>query len=520
MPSYKFNLPDGRSGRFEATDPEDAKVQFNSVVYPDMMRRSTDEPAAAPAPAAPPPKPKPQVTEEQRAAQLAADKELYSPSKGMPWYEKFGVGLHGGVRSAVTGAADLVGLASPEMTDERQEWDQRKGDLGNWGTAGELVGEAGITAPVGGPIGKAGQILTKAVPALGKLAARGGRVLNLGTATRGAAEGAAAGAIVGDSKDKTVGDRADNLVGGGAGGAATPLIAKLVTLPITLTVQAGKGLVHMLAPTASAIQRRAYEAIRETIGEEGITNALRAMNDAGPSMVPHTTAAMSGSSGLGALERGARARGNADFGSHDESVARSAWDMLNDIPAGHRSEAGEVLRSRFMRNGVVQTPKQFGVGEFAVPEVRSHPLRRTLGQLSPHLSDMENDTFRKLADDLTAYDTSKYGVGATSPDLGGADKVVSAGLAAWSAAKGSPTIWKVRSAFNSMTGGAKDKTIKEVDEALLDPDKFMNMVDQVRLKLDNDLALTKAEQYMKDAVLAAGRAEALHKPDQRKNQRY
>jgi hypothetical protein len=519
MPTFPFTLPDGRKGTFEATDPDDAKVQFNTRVYPDMMRRASDQPPAppeTPVPTRPAPV-DPAKLEAQRAAQLAADKELYDPAKGMSWLEKGAVGLHGGVRSAVTGAADLVGLAPDSWKEDRKEWNQRKGALGNWGTAGEIVGEAGITAPVGGPIGKAGKMLVKAVPSLGKLASKGGRILNLGTFGRGASEGAAAAAIVGDADDKT--SRLDNMESGAAGGGLSPVALKLATLPLTMTYSAVKGIHHMLSPTASAIQRRAYNAIKETIGEEGIDDAMRAMNDAGPSMVPHTTAAMSGSSALGALERGARTRGHADFGSHDERVARSAWDMLNDIPKGHQSEAGEVLRSRFMRNGVVQTPKQFGTGEFAVPEIRSHPLRRTLGQLTPHMSDMENDTFRKLADDLTAYDTSKYGVGATNPDTGGADKMVSAGLAAFSAAKGSPTIWKVRSAFNALVGGAKDKTIKEIDEALLDPDKFMNLVDNVRLKIDADLPLNKGEQYLKEAVLASGRASAVHQ-QQEKNQRY
>jgi len=286
-------------------------------------------------------------------------------------------------------------------------------------------------------------------------------------------------------------------------------------LPLTLSYSAAKGVYHMLAPSASAVERRAYEAIKDTIGEDGITNAYRAMNDAGPSMVPHTSAAMSGSQALGALERGARSRGHADFGSHDERVARSAWDMLHDIPKGDRTEAGEVLRSKFKRNDFVQTSKQFGTGADAVPEIRSHPLRKSLGELGPHLSDTERDTFAKLADDLTGYDTSKYGVGATVPDVGGGSAAISASLGALSAAKGSPTIWKIRSVFNTMTSGAKDKTIKEVDEALLDPDKFMNMVDNVRKKVDADLPLTRGEQYLKEAVLASGRASAVHTPNQR-----
>ena len=250
---------------------------------------------------------------------------------------------------------------------------------------------------------------------------------------------------------------------------------------------------------------------------------MRAMNDAGPSMVPHTTAAMSESPALGALERGARTRSlGGDFASHDESVARSAWDMLNDIPAAGRTEAGDTLRSGFMRNGVAQTPRVFGKGADQVPEVTSHRLRKALGQLSPHLSETEKDTFFKLSDDLMQGDNIKFGVGATAPDTSNPHALAaSIGLAAGSAHFSSPKLWKIRSIFNQLTGNSRDKVTRGVDEALLDPDKFMNMVDRIRTKVGTDLPLTEGEQMLKFAIEKAatfgGRAVAApttpYKPD-------
>jgi hypothetical protein len=525
MPFYKFTLPDGRAGRFEAKDPDDAKVQFNSVVFPDMMRRASD-PTAPPAPD-PTPRPLPTTRQLPKATpeQIAADKALYDPAKGMPWWEKALAGAGGGMTSAATGIGDLIGLASPEAKEERKEWDERKGNLGNWGTAGEILGEAAMTAPVGGPVAGAGKLLTKAVPALSKVAGMGGKYLNIGTAARAAAEGGASAGLVGSSSDEGLSDRAEHVAKGLGMGLTAPAVMKLAALPIKMVAGAGGAVKAMLAPSATALERKVYDAFKATIGEEGITNARRAMEHAEPSMVPHTTAAMAESPGLGALERGARGRSlGPDFAAHDESIARATWDMLGDIPLRDRTEAGEVLKQTFKRNGIAQTPKVFGKGADQVPDISSLALRKTLGKLSPHLSDTEKDTFVKLADDLMAKDIVKTGTGHTAPQVGGARQLVSAGLALASAKMNSPMIWKVRSAFNTLSGNAEDTVVKKVDEALLDPDKFMNLVDTVRSKIEAGMPLTKGEELFKQAVeitaAGGGRAAATPERDKQPKQGY
>jgi hypothetical protein len=90
--------------------------------------------------------------------------------------------------------------------------------------------------------------------------------------------------------------------------------------------------------------------------------------------------------------------------------------------------------------------------------------------------------------------------------------LVSSGMALASAKFNSPAIWKVRSAFNVISGNAEDKVTKGVDAALLDPDKFMSMVENIKLKIGTDLPLTDTEQLMKQAMEMAattgGRAAA------------
>lgn len=537
MPVYPFQLSDGRSGQFEAKDDADAAMLFRTKIKPDMMRRANDwkgevqdlpspmqgtpfptrtMPDAGPAPApvvAPPPPPPPASrsrapTQAEIDAMRAADKQRYSPAKGMGPGEKLAVGGFGGLMSSVAGMKDLFGQASPKELDERQEWDKIKGPLGGWGTLGEIGGEALATGPEAAGaegLGKAalGRFLPKALE-LGKV---GGKYLNLGNAAKGAVQGGTSAGLVGESSDKTLADRADDVARGmGFGAAGAPLLMKLVSLPIQIGSWVGSKIAPSLAEGATALEKKAYEAIKNTIGEENIMNAYRAMTNADPSVIPHTTATMAESAPLGALERGARNRSlGGDFASHDEHVARSAWDVLNDIPDRFRTEAGDALRMRFMRNDIPQTKQTFGKGADAVPVITARPLRKALGELSPHLSDVERDAFVKLADDLGQRSVVPQGVGATTPDTTSLlNQGVSAGLNAASIKFNSSKIWKARALFNQMVSANRDKTTKAVDEALLDPDKFMNMVDNVKNKVAANLPLTTTEQMLKFSIEQAG----------------
>jgi hypothetical protein len=219
---------------------------------------------------------------------------------------------------------------------------------------------------------------------------------------------------------------------------------------------------------------------------------------------------MTGSPKLAALERGARNRGNSDWTSHDENVYRSAWNELTGTPIGHQSQAGDVLKETFLRNGVVVTPNVVGkdIG-FEVPQLESHPLRQALGKLQPGLTQVEVDRGKQIANELGKHETAATGPGRATPDTRGTKDLISTGLAVASAAKGSVTLWKVRSAFNAITGREGMKTTKVIDEALIDPDKFMDLVHVIETKISSGRPLSQSEEILHQILLGAGRQAAV-----------
>jgi uncharacterized protein YeaO (DUF488 family) len=101
---------------------------------------------------------------------------------------------------------------------------------------------------------------------------------------------------------------------------------------------------------------------------------------------------------------------------------------------------------------------------------------------------------------------------------------VSATLALLSAVKGSPTIWKIRSAFNTAAAHSADKTVQSIDEVVHDPQKFMSLVERYHENLAGGKELSKAEKLLQktlqEMAMATGRTSAAHTPDQRTNKRY
>ncbi len=250
-------------------------------------------------------------------------------AEGLPWYEKVLIGAGGGMRNVYLGGKELVGLGSDEERQERKDWKRNKDDLGGWGTTGEVVGEIAATLPVGGAVGSAGKALVKAVPALSRFAPGGWTAL----AARGGAEGAASNVLAG-SADNSVGE---NALEGGTTGAVVGAL-----LPKTLKGlgRAGSAAVRELSPTDKAAASRAVRALERTLGADELGKVVDQLESPSPSMLPRTSAAMSQSPRMGALERGARSRGNVDFAPHDESVARDAWrvvqgatDSADQVPA-------------------------------------------------------------------------------------------------------------------------------------------------------------------------------------------
>jgi hypothetical protein len=68
-------------------------------------------------------------------------------------------------------------------------------------------------------------------------------------------------------------------------------------------------------------------------------------------------------------------------------------------------------------------------------------------------------------------------------------------------------LWKARSAFNALTGQAMSKTSKEIDEALLDPDKFVKLAQEIQAKTDRNRPLSAVERAFKQAILSSTHTE-------------
>lgn len=526
-----------------------------------------------------------------RAVEKPAD-----PAEGMPWYEKAWVGFGGGARNLYLGAKDLVGQASPEERQERKDWSKAKEHLGGWGTAGQIAAETGLTLPVGGAVGSGAKVLTKAVPALAKVGSMGGRVFNLGLAGRGAAEGAISAGLVGDAEDETLKDRLDNALVGGAFGAAVPAV-------MAGGAAAARKVTQELSPSTKQATIRAYNALERTLGRDRLDDVIQQVENPTPSQLPRTTAAMSQDPKMGALERGARSRGTADFRPHDTAVANRTWELVKDatsqadqvaaltkgtqdimsegkalmdkfplsqenraklsrgllalrntnevianptlardldtaiaamdnpqatlgvLPqlywamgegAGNSTaiqsarnlikevadartggqfsnlqqgygatmdqlkaaQAAQGIRSKFMGEmGFPDTKQYFGeAGQGATPVIRSSDLRHAVNRAEAggiaDLPAADKSKLGSIADQLTQHEIYEpyMATGATSLNLGAAEGLGSAALNAG-------PLWRLRGALGSTFRGLNERSLRAVDQAMLDPQAFLKMVE-------------------------------------------
>jgi hypothetical protein len=489
---YKYKSPEGEAFTIEARSQDEADELLMSHVARDMQIPAAQRKAETHAPV--------------KVAPMNVD-----PAEGMNVWEKGMVGMGGGARNAYLGAKNFVGLGTDEEREERKFWNKSKEHLGAAGTVGEAVGEGVATLPIGGAVGMGAKVLTKALPWALRVGNVGGRVANLGTLGRAATEGAASAGVVGNAEDddRNARDRGDDAIEGAGmgtvGALATGGLGKVLGKASNLV----GGAYRAITPKSSA-QRHAAEAMYKELENEGVNETARLIRYAPPSMLPQSTAAITGSQRLSALERGGRNRGNEDWTSHDENVLRSAWNELTNTPIGHQSQAGDVLKETFMRNGVVVTPKVVGRDiSFEVPHLESHPLRQALGKLQPGLTQVEMDRGKQIANELAKHEAAATGPGRATPESGGMSSLISNGLAIASAAKGSPTLWKIRSAFNTVAGQSNKETNKAIDAALLDPNKFMDLVQIIQTKIDTGRPLSHGEEVLHQILLGTSRQAAV-----------
>jgi hypothetical protein len=306
----------------------------------------------------------------------------YSASAGMGAGEKFLVGAGGGLKKTYIGIKDLLGMASEEDLEEVREWAKSKEGLGGWGTAGEITGELAATAiPGAGASSLVAKGATKALPVLSRIGSAGGRIANVGTAGRAAVEGAVSGAI-------QVPQEGDSRLGNAVGGAAAATL-----LPLSV---AGAGAGKRAIRNKFTPKGIAGSGLDRTLGRDTVDLAASQIRGASGHF-PQTTAALTGDPTIGALERGARGRGTADFAGHDEDVARAAWERVKAGTASAEDLA--VLRSGPQQ---VQAAGQDLMDQIPLPDSARAELSQELLDIRNTNEVIANPTLHRQIDRIIA----------------------------------------------------------------------------------------------------------------------
>ncbi len=453
------------------------------------------------------------------------------------------------------------------------------------------VGQIGSEALIGGLAAPAAE--AQAVKTLGQMLPQATGLAKASIPALSQVGGnAAAGAVLAPE-----GEKLDAAEGGAIGTVAGSALGKTLAGGANLAKKGKEWIAREFLPNAGA-PGRALSTIERTIGADEVGKIAEQLENPPPSMLPRTTAAMAGSDKLGAVERGARARGGADFIGHDQGVDKAAWDVITgatknaeDVPglseqatkmfnegqsrldklpfsqknreavskellklrnsnevvgdtsgtaskqidnmlravdnpetslgvlaqmyttidgsvpglgqakailkrvADDRSkgefsnllqgygvtkdaltaaQSSAALRGKFMgEGGVPVTPKYSGeAGVNATPNIQSAPLRKaTVGQAEGLAPDQVSQ-MNMLSDQLRGHEIYKS-PGASAVDIGGAEGIATAGLNAG-------PLWRLRGTIKSAFGPINDKTTKAIDDALLDPQKFLALIEQRR----------------------------------------
>lgn len=405
----------------------------------------------------------------------------YSPSAGMGAGEKMLVGAGAGLDRLYRGVRDLV---KPDSVTTHGEMEQRQQERenaamyekyhpGGWATAGEIGANVLATAPVGGVLGAA----SKALPGVARAVSVGGRAPVLNTLGRAATEGATVAGLEAPGEDQS---RLGNMA---EAGVLSPLVPGLAKGADATTRGVYRTFFKNAAPG------RAIGALDRTLGRETVDAAADAVKNPTPSMFPLTTAGTAMDRRMGALEAGSRARGTAPFAAHDENVARQSWEALQDATQAQGASAMKPkdakaailattkVREQFAKNGVPITQRSFGqvADGTAVPEIREAVLRRTLGAQGAKMVPEEAEQVGQIADELARHEIHRVPLAAGSPNFAPDDSMnLATGLLG--ASKG----WRALKAVFPFLRSADQETMKQVDQAMLDPQTFLKMYEYKR----------------------------------------
>lgn len=435
----------------------------------------------------------PAPTNKGGLSQNARDFRLKGAAGDPGIIEQFAGGAKHGLDRMAYGLKSMFTDLSPE---EKQLLEQGKSfveDTGAASSVGQLGSEMLATAPIAsGVVGVAGKALTKAVPALAKVASYGGRVLNPGLVANAAGQGAISGGLAVPEEGQT---RAGNMATGAVIGAALPIAMAGVQKPLSTVWNA-------VMPTASATQRRAAKVLQRTLSDDDIAAATKNLQNAQPARVPLSTAATADNMKLAELERGARQRATADFATHDQNVGHNVWDAI--LTDATYDPNGAALLNRFISpQGTPQTAQvlQATSGGGSIPRVTGSVLRKAMGRTENALDPSTIAGLQDTSELLRRHELYKNVTNTGTPrwNHGSIGDAVSTGLAGLH-------MWGTRALFDSTINRGSKAAEKVLDEALLKPENFLALIAQ---KQQLGQPLTAAEQSMKQTILGLSRGAAV-----------
>jgi len=282
MPKYRITSPEGKT--FEINAPDGAS-QEQVLSYAKQQFEQMGQ---------------------KKAADLAADREKYSPTEGMSGTEKFFAGMGKGFTDVGRGVGQLMGLVSKEDVDAARQRDQALMQTGA-GVAGNVAGNVAATLP------------TAFIP-------------GVNTVTGGAAVGAALGGLQPVGTDES---RLSNMAMGGAAGAALPALMNV-----------GKAAKAALYDPLAGQNRVMGGALTRAAGDKAqeIAKALR---------------------GQGAATQGVKL--SAGTVSRNEGLAALEDAIRSQMPSGELARIGQTNRTALADalRGVAGTPEAMATAQAA-----------------------------------------------------------------------------------------------------------------------------------------------------------
>jgi hypothetical protein len=263
--------------------------------------------------------------------------------------------------------------------------------------------------------------------------------------------------------------------------------------------------------------RNSNEVVGDTTGRlaKELDSAIRAMDNpkATLGVVPQLYWSLGQDAGNSTAIQQARSvlKEAADAGSGGKfSILNKNYGVAVDKLKG--AEASDVLRKSVMGQGGIPTTGNFygsvDAGD-AIPQMTSQGVRRGMGAAtkSGGIEQIDPQKVKELgllADQLRGHEIYKPGSsGGSALDLGGAEGTASSILNAG-------PLWRLRGALGSVFGGLNKASQNAVDQALLDPNAFMKMVDAKRaLKRP----LEAWEKVAVEAIRGTSRSQAISTGD-------